>query len=109
MNFLSNATKFTKQGSITLAVKVINSGGHVEFSVSDTGIGINKENLENLFQDFGQAEASTTRDYGGTGLGLIISKRFSEMMGGNITVGSEPDKGSVFTATIPINVVVPEK
>ena len=73
----------------------------IEFAVADTGIGLEPEQVERLFQSFSQADPSTSRKYGGTGLGLVISRRFAQMMGGDITVQSEFGKGSVFTVRIP--------
>ena len=73
----------------------------VSFVVRDSGIGMNAEQVEKIFQPFTQADSSTTRKYGGTGLGLTISRRFCHMMGGDITVESEPEKGSAFTVTLP--------
>ncbi len=104
VNLLSNAAKFTKEGTVTLAIaqKAGPDGkpGFV-FSVRDTGIGMTDEQIGRLFQAFTQADASTTRNYGGTGLGLTISKHFAEMLGGSIRVTSEPGKGSVFTIQLP--------
>jgi signal transduction histidine kinase/CheY-like chemotaxis protein len=110
-NLLSNASKFTEQGQITLTVaRESKDDGHgwIVFSVADTGIGMTEEQLGRLFQAFTQADASTTRKYGGTGLGLTISRRFSQMMGGEITVASEEGKGSVFTVRVPAQVVIME-
>ncbi|MDB5098041.1 MAG: hypothetical protein JWM80_2462 [Cyanobacteria bacterium RYN_339] len=100
-NLLSNASKFTEQGAITLEVKQLDAE-RLCFSVSDTGIGMTPEQLGKLFQDFTQADASTTRKYGGTGLGLAISKRFCEMMGGDIDVTSTSGQGSTFTVRLPL-------
>jgi len=105
-NLLGNAIKFTpEKGSVTLAVRLAGKGHDLctlQFSVSDTGIGITPEQQEKIFNSFEQAESSTTRKYGGTGLGLAISKSIVEMMGGDIWVKSEPGKGSVFTFTIQL-------
>ncbi len=102
-NLLSNAAKFTEQGQITLSVKREEQDGTdwIIFSVEDQGIGMSQEQIDNLFQPFTQADNSTTRKYGGTGLGLTITKRFAEMMGGNVTVLSELGKGSTFLVTLP--------
>ncbi len=106
MNLLSNASKFTKQGTITLDVSRQSLDyPAVVYSVTDSGIGMTPEQLGRLFQDFAQADASTTRNYGGTGLGLSISRRFSRMMGGDITVDSTPGQGSTFTVTLPAKVI----
>ncbi|GAB4496057.1 MAG: hypothetical protein OHK0052_05280 [Anaerolineales bacterium] len=116
-NLLSNASKFTHQGSITLRVDLqAHAGLHiikdlppspesapwVVFQVTDTGIGMTAEQVEQLFQPFTQADASTTRKYGGTGLGLVISRRFCQMMGGDIVVQSAPEEGSTFTVFLPM-------
>jgi len=105
-NLLGNAIKFTpEKGSVTLTVRLAGKGHDLctlQFSVSDTGIGITPEQQEKIFNSFEQAESSTTRKYGGTGLGLAISKSIVEMMGGDIWVKSEPGKGSVFTFTIQL-------
>ncbi|RZI42748.1 response regulator [Herbaspirillum sp. HC18] len=111
-NLLSNASKFTEQGKVTLSVvRESESDGRdwIVFSVADTGIGMNEEQLGKLFQAFTQADASTTRKYGGTGLGLTISRRFSQMMGGEIGVESEEGKGSIFSVRIPAEVVSAEE
>ncbi|CAG0984679.1 two-component system, NarL family, sensor histidine kinase EvgS [Phycisphaerales bacterium] len=103
MNLVGNGIKFTERGAVTLRVRFEShsAGGPVlRFEVSDTGIGMTREQVERLFRAFGQADSTTTRKFGGTGLGLTIAKRLTEMLGGEITVRSEPGKGSVFTATI---------
>jgi signal transduction histidine kinase/DNA-binding response OmpR family regulator len=99
LNLLSNASKFTQNGRITLEVSA--RSGELSFIVRDTGIGMTEEQLGRLFQAFSQADASTTRRYGGTGLGLAITKRFCEMLGGRITVESEPGVGSAFMIMLP--------
>ncbi|MDX2031005.1 MAG: response regulator [Blastocatellia bacterium] len=101
-NLLSNASKFTDGGTITL--DVARRGDRVLFRVSDTGIGMTEEQIGKLFQPFTQADASTTRQYGGTGLGLTITKKFCEMMGGEIRVESQPGRGSVFTIELPAQI-----
>ncbi len=103
LNLMSNANKFTDHGSITIDAQQPQEDGRdwISIAVSDTGIGMTAEQMGKLFEEFSQADASTTRKYGGTGLGLAISKRFCQMMGGDITVGSEPGKGSVFTVRLP--------
>ena len=73
----------------------------IVFCVSDTGIGMSPDQMVKLFQDFTQADASTTRKFGGTGLGLALTRRFCQMMGGDVTVNSEPGKGSIFTIKVP--------
>jgi signal transduction histidine kinase/DNA-binding response OmpR family regulator len=103
LNLLSNANKFTDHGTITIDTRQREEEGRdwVTISVADTGIGMTAEQMGKLFQEFSQADASTTRKYGGTGLGLAISKRFCQMMGGDITVASKPGKGSTFTIRLP--------
>jgi signal transduction histidine kinase len=104
LNLLSNACKFTKQGQVTLrARKVAEGGDWIELAVADTGIGMTPEQLTKLFAEFSQAEASTAKKYGGTGLGLAISRKLARMMGGDVTVTSEPGKGSVFSVRLPGN------
>jgi len=102
-NLLSNAAKFTEDGTITLTAgrQRRDDGDRITLSVSDTGIGIPPEKLAHVFEEFSQADDSTTRDYGGTGLGLPISRRFCQMMGGDIVVTSEPGKGSTFAIELP--------
>ncbi len=102
-NLLSNASKFTENGTVALTVARDSADGSdwVEFRVKDTGIGMTEEQLARLFQPFTQADASTTRKYGGTGLGLTITRRFCQMLGGDVTVDSTPDQGSTFTIRLP--------
>ena len=103
LNLASNANKFTERGTITVHARQRQENGRdwITIAVADTGIGMTPEQMGQLFQEFSQADASTTRKYGGTGLGLAISKRFCQMMGGDITVASELGKGSVFTVHLP--------
>jgi signal transduction histidine kinase len=102
LNLLSNACKFTKEGEIKLAArKVSNGSSFVEFAVSDTGIGMTAEQKAKLFEEFSQADATTAQKFGGTGLGLAITRKLARMMGGDVTVASEPGKGSVFTVRLP--------
>jgi signal transduction histidine kinase/ActR/RegA family two-component response regulator len=105
-NLLSNACKFTEQGTVTLDVarQRLATGERLVFRVGDTGIGMTPDQQRHLFQYFSQAESSTSRKYGGTGLGLAISLRFTRMMGGNITAVSEAGTGSVFTLELPSEV-----
>jgi DNA-binding response OmpR family regulator len=105
-NLLSNASKFTEKGNITLKTQcyVAEDRDWISFQVSDTGIGMTSEQMTKLFQAFTQADASTTRKYGGTGLGLAITKKFCQMMGGDIEVTSEIDRGSIFTIQLPLQV-----
>jgi signal transduction histidine kinase len=103
LNLMSNANKFTERGTISVDARQGQENGRdfVTIAVADTGIGMTPEQMGKLFQEFSQADASTTRKYGGTGLGLAISKRFCQMMGGDITVESEPGRGSTFTIRLP--------
>jgi PAS domain S-box-containing protein len=122
-NLLSNAAKFTVQGTISLRVERVMAIGRgaveqgsrgdsstsvILFKVSDTGIGMTPEQMQHLFKAFAQADISTTRKYGGVGLGLVISRRFCQMMGGDITVESELGQGSTFTIQLPAEVNRPE-
>ncbi|PSN16639.1 histidine kinase [filamentous cyanobacterium CCT1] len=106
-NLLSNASKFTENGTITLTVEPIDAGAATEaeaaiaFRVADTGIGMTPEQQAKLFQSFTQADSSTTRRYGGTGLGLVITKKFCEMMGGEISVTSAAGQGTTFSLQLP--------
>lgn len=101
-NLSNNAVKFTKQGEIIVSIRLVKKEkdrAELQFSVKDTGIGLTKEQIGKLFKEFSQADSSTTRKYGGTGLGLTISKRLVEMMNGEIWVESEPGKGASFIFT----------
>jgi signal transduction histidine kinase len=102
LNLLSNACKFTKEGEVALRVRKV-ADGHdwVDLAVADTGIGLTAEQQAKLFQDFTQADSLTARRYGGTGLGLALSRKLARMMGGDVTVTSESGKGSVFTVRLP--------
>jgi len=112
VNLLGNAIKFTGQGEILVSIRRAGEGYQrngksyetLAIAVKDTGIGIRKEKLKKIFESFTQADASTTRKYGGTGLGLTISKSLSELMGGHLTVESEPAKGSCFTLHLALEV-----
>ena len=110
-NLIGNACKFTNQGTITLKVTPEFSENIpiLRFAVKDTGIGISKEQLSKLFDKFVQADSSTTKRFGGTGLGLALSKRISELMGGGIIIESEVGKGTTFTVTVPRDVVIGHK
>ncbi len=105
-NLLSNASKFTRGGTITLSIDSynMNNQGWISLAVADTGMGMSHQQITKLFQPFSQADASTTRRYGGTGLGLAITKRFCEMLGGDVTVKSVLDQGSTFTIHLPTQV-----
>ena len=102
-NLISNAAKFTEQGKITLSARSDTIGAipAIQLAVKDTGIGIPEDKLDHIFSEFSQADESTTRDYGGTGLGLALTKRFCEMMGGDIRVESTVGQGSVFIVRLP--------
>jgi len=103
LNLLSNAAKFTHEGTITLQAERQSQadGDWLTFAVSDTGIGIAADKLGHVFEEFSQADESTTRDFGGTGLGLAISRRFCQMLGGKLSVSSELGAGSTFTIRLP--------
>ncbi|MGI8924330.1 MAG: response regulator [Fimbriimonadales bacterium] len=102
-NLLSNAAKFTQEGDITLEAgrHLMDGREWIEFRVTDTGIGLSSDQILKLFQNFTQADASTTRKFGGTGLGLALTRRFCLMMGGDVTVHSVPGEGSIFTIKLP--------
>ena len=102
LNLLSNACKFTKAGEVKLAARKVSNGSNiVEFTVADTGIGMTAEQQAKLFGEFSQADATTAQRFGGTGRGLAITRKLARMMGGDVTVASEPGKGSVFTLRLP--------
>ena len=103
LNLVSNAAKFTKDGTITIDVRHVqeSQGEWLNFSVIDTGVGMTPEQQDKVFNAFTQADVSTTRKYGGTGLGLAISKKFAEMLGGGLNVTSTFGEGSCFTLTLP--------
>jgi PAS domain S-box-containing protein len=111
LNLLSNACKFTENGTVSLEVRRERGddekGSRVTFAVRDDGIGMTGQQLGRLFEAFSQADISTTRRFGGTGLGLVISRRFARMMGGDVEVASVPGEGSVFTVTLPARVSEP--
>jgi signal transduction histidine kinase/CheY-like chemotaxis protein len=103
LNLISNAAKFTEKGTITLAARREREAGRdwLRFAVTDTGIGMTEEQLTRLFQRFSQADESTTRQFGGTGLGLALTRAFCRMMGGDVTVTSKQGEGSTFTIRLP--------
>jgi signal transduction histidine kinase len=102
-NLLSNALKFTKEGRVTLGLRRLDAvrGEHVEFTITDSGIGMTPEQLGRLFQAYSQADASTARRYGGTGLGLTIVRQFCTLLGGDVSVESSPEVGSTFRVSLP--------
>ena len=99
-NLISNALKFTEKGKVEIAVS--KEDDHIKIKVSDTGIGISEQNIQHIFEEFRQADGSTSRRFGGTGLGLAIAKKYAHLLGGDIAVVSELEKGSVFTLTLPV-------
>ena len=103
LNLMSNANKFTEKGTITIDASQRQQNGYdwITLAVTDTGIGMTAEQMGKLFQEFAQASSTTASKYGGTGLGLVISRRFCQMMGGDITVESEAGRGSTFTVRLP--------
>ena len=100
-NLISNASKFTEHGEIKVDIRAENC--QLNICISDTGIGMSQDQIDNLFKPFSQGDASTTRKYGGTGLGLTITKQYCEMMNGTISVSSHPGMGSTFTVTLPFD------
>jgi signal transduction histidine kinase/DNA-binding response OmpR family regulator len=106
-NLLSNACKFTSHGAISLEVRA-EPGDTIAFRVSDTGVGITPAQMQRLFEPFSQADSSTSRKFGGSGLGLVISRRFARLMNGDIVASSAGDRGSTFTFTLP-RIVQPEQ
>ena len=110
LNLISNATKFTERGAIRIDARQGEENGcdWTTISVTDTGIGMTAEQIGKLFQEFSQASSTTASKYGGTGLGLAIGRRFCQMMGGDITVESEPGRGSTFTIRLPTMVGTPK-
>ena len=111
LNLLSNANKFTERGTITINAHERQENGRdwITLAVTDTGIGMTPEQMGKLFQEFSQASSTTASKYGGTGLGLVISRRFCQMMGGDITVESEHGRGSTFTIRLPRIVDAPKR
>ena len=110
LNLLSNSTKFTKDGEINIIVKDNSENNKLlDFNVSDSGIGMTPEQVDKVFKPFTQADEKTTRKFGGTGLGLTITKMFAEMMGGSIDLSSVLNEGTSFTVSIPKNVIDPKK
>jgi signal transduction histidine kinase len=109
LNLLGNAAKFTRRGAITLAVTLEgrDPSQAVVFSVADTGVGMTAAQMQKIFEPFTQADAKTSRKYGGTGLGLTLASRFCRLMGGRIDVESQPGVGSRFTVRLPLHVVDP--
>ena len=106
LNLLNNALKFTEQGSIHVSARLVGER-MMEISVADSGVGIPADRLEAIFEKFSQADVSITRRFGGTGLGLAICKSLAKLMGGEISVESEPDSGSIFRVTIPLHEAAP--
>jgi signal transduction histidine kinase len=106
INLIANAAKFTENGDITFSIKKHEQHNLVIFTIEDTGIGINPLQINDLFEEFTQADSSTTRKYGGTGLGLALSKRICELLGGQISVVSQLNKGTKFTICLPVKTTI---
>lgn len=110
INLLGNAIKFTEQGEVSLTIRSFHAKGQpdrLQFEVTDSGIGMDKEQIKHIFQPFTQADGTVTRRFGGTGLGLTISQRLAQLLGGGITVASVPDEGSTFTVTLAVDAFDP--
>jgi len=107
VNLLGNGIKFTERGGVTLSAFFTQNPPSISFEIADTGIGIPPDSMDRIFEEFRQADESTTRQYGGTGLGLTISRKMAELIGGTLTVSSEPGSGSTFTLTIPYEAAPP--
>jgi signal transduction histidine kinase len=105
LNLVSNAVKFTNEGTVTVAIECA-SGGGVHIKVADTGIGIRREDLDQIWEDFRQVDMSRTREHGGTGLGLSITRKLLDRLGGRVTVESEYGKGTTFTVWLPDRVAI---
>lgn len=100
INLSGNAVKFTESGTITVKLSYLIEENKIQYQITDTGIGMNKDDIEKIFKPFAQADSSTTRRYGGTGLGLTVSRELAELLGGTVKCDSEKGKGSTFTATV---------
>jgi len=105
LNMISNSSKFTKEGKVSLIISE-EAKNRIKFEISDTGIGMTENQLKNVFEEFTQAETSTSKDYGGTGLGLPICKKLTELMGGKIEVQSKIGEGTTFSITVPKTIEV---
>ena len=101
LNLLSNACKFTDRGYVRLSIDSADTNGLVTIRVEDTGIGMTAEQTARIFDEFVQVDDSPTRRHGGTGLGLTLTRRFTEMMGGSVSVQSEPGHGTTFNIFLP--------
>jgi signal transduction histidine kinase len=102
VNLVGNALKFTREGGVEVSAEKTSDGTAVRFSVKDTGVGIRAEDIPFLFQEFKQPDPAAVREFGGTGLGLAIVRKLVNILGGSVSVQSEPGRGSVFTVTLPL-------
>jgi signal transduction histidine kinase len=102
INLLSNAIKFTETGSVSIQANADQDKQQIRIAVADTGVGIPEEAFDSIFDEFQQVDGTSTRQHGGTGLGLAISRRLARMHDGDITVESQPGKGSTFTVSLPV-------